>query len=112
MAVEVISSLSMWSAIPIAWFWIGARVYDGTGSLAVGGGGALLGLLATIILAMAGLARLDALWVGLRQRAGHDQVEGALTRIVVVSFTLGIVMFFVWYYLLSTAFVLPFMPTQ
>lgn len=112
LAVEAVGSLSMWAAIPIAWFWVGARVYDATGSLAAGGGVALLGLLATVILAMAALARLDTVWVALRRRAGHDQLEGALTRVVVVSFTLGILLFLVWYYVLSTAFVLPFMPTQ
>jgi hypothetical protein len=111
-AVEVISSLLMWAAIPIAWMWVGARVYDATGSLAVDMGVALLGFLATTALAMRALNRLDRVWIALRRRAGHDQVKGALTQVVVVSATLGIVLFLVWFYILSHAFILPFMPSQ
>jgi hypothetical protein len=58
------------------------------------------------------LARVDSLWVQLRCRAGYRQREGALNRVVVVSATLGLAAFAVWYYLLSNAFVLPFMPRQ
>jgi hypothetical protein len=103
----------MWAPIPLAWVWAGARLYDATESLVAAGGITLLGLLATTILAMKALARIDTVWIALRRRAGHDQAEGALTQIVVVSATLGLILFLVWYYLLSTAFVLPFMgPSQ
>lgn len=111
-AVEVIGSLLMWAPIPIAWMWVGARVYDATGSLAADGGVALLGFMVTTTFAMATLNRIDRVWVTLRRRAGHSQVEGALTRVVVVSATLGIVLFLVWFYLLSNAFIMPFMPSQ
>ena len=73
---------------------------------------ALLGLMVTTLLAMAALTRIDALWVALRRRAGHDQAEGALTQIVVVSATFGLLAFTVWYYLLSKAYIIPFMPSQ
>ena len=109
-AVEVIGSLSMWAPIPLAWMWVGARVYDATGSIAADGGVALLGFLATTILAMAALNRLDRFWVALRRRAGHDQAHGALTQVVVVSATLGLLAFFLWYYVLTHAFIIPFMP--
>jgi hypothetical protein len=112
LAVEVIGSLSMWAPIPIAWMWVGARVYDATGSLAADGGVALLGFLATATLAMTALTRVDTLWVALRRQSGHDQAQGALTQVVVVSATLGILLFLVWFYVLSDAFILPFMPSQ
>jgi hypothetical protein len=102
----------MWVPIPLAWMWVGARIYDATGSLAADAGVAFAGFVVTTILVIGGLNRLDRLWVALRQRAGHDQVEGALTRVVVVSATLGIIGFLVWSWLLSQAFILPFMPTQ
>lgn len=111
-AVEAIGSLAMWAPIPIAWMWVGARVYDATGSLAADGGIALLGFMMTTALAMAALNRLDTVWVALRRRAGHNQVEGALTRVVVVSATLGILAFLLWFYVLSKAFLIPFMPSQ
>jgi hypothetical protein len=61
----------------------------------------------TVVLVARGLARLDSAWVQLRCQAGHRQREGALNRVVVVSATLGLAAFTVWYYLLSNAFVLP-----
>jgi hypothetical protein len=110
--VEAIGSLLMWAPIPLAWIWVGARAYDATGSLVAGGGVALVGFAATVTVAMAALARLDRFWVALRRRAGHDQAEGALTQVVVVSATLGLLLFLVWYYVLTHAFVIPFMPSR
>jgi hypothetical protein len=111
-AAEALGSMLMWLPIPVAWMWIGARVYDVTNSLAADMGVAFCGFLACTILTMRGLARIDLAWIAVRRRAGHDQRQGALTYVVVVSATLGIIGFYVWYYVLSNAFVLPFMPSQ
>lgn len=113
LAVEVIGSISMWAPIPLAWMWVGARVYYATGSIAADLGVILLGFVASMILTMKALVRLDTVWVALRRRAGHQQAQGALTQIVVVSATLGLLAFFLWYYVLSNgAFVIRFMPSQ
>lgn len=112
LAVEVIGSLLMWAPIPLAWVWVGSRVYDATESFAASSGVAFLGFVATTILAMAALARIDRVWVALRRRAGHDQAQGALTQVVVVSFTLGILVFFLWFYVIEKAFIIPFMPRR
>jgi hypothetical protein len=109
--VEVVGIAVMWVAIPIGWMWIGGRVYDATGSLGAYGAVAFFGFVGTAWLAMTALRRIDGVWVTLRRRAGFDQAEGALVRVVVAAFTLGIVAFYVWYYLLSEAYVLPFMPS-
>jgi len=69
-------------------------------------------LVATESLAVAALTRIDRVWVALRQRAGNDQAQGVLTQVVVVSATLGLIAFFVWYYLLTKAFIIPFMPSR
>jgi hypothetical protein len=111
LGVEVLGSLLMWAPIPLAWFWVGARVYEQTESLAAGGAVAFIGFVGTVILAMRALARLDGVWVALRRRAGHDQAEGALDRVVIASATLGILLFLVWFYVIKQAFILPFMPT-
>lgn len=112
LVVEAIGSLSMWAAIPLAWLWIGGRVYDATASLGADLGVAFFGFAGSTVLALAALNRVDSVWVGLRRRAGHDQDEGALEQVLVVSTALGLVMFLIWYYLLTDAFVMPFMPTQ
>ena len=105
-------SLSMWLPIPFAWLWVGGRVYHVTGSLAADAGVGLLGFTLSIILAMRGLLVVDGAWIALRRRAGRDQKDGALTRVVIASATFGLIGFFVWYYALSHAYVIPFMPSR
>jgi hypothetical protein len=112
LAAEAVGTLLLWAPLPFAWIWVGGRVYAMTGSLLADGSVALLGFAASAFLAMRGLAQLDQAWIALRRRAGHSQSEGALTQVVVVSATLGIAAFLLWYYLFSNAFILPFMPSQ
>jgi hypothetical protein len=112
LAVEAIGSLAMWAAIPLAWLWIGGRVYSVTGSLGADVGVAFLGFVATLLLTVAALRRIDNGWIALRRRAGHDQVEGALTQVVTISATVAFASFIAWYYLFSHAYVIPFMPSN
>ena len=112
LAAEAVGTLILWAPLPFAWIWIGGRVYALTGSLFADGSVALVGFAASAFFAMRVLARLDQTWIALRRRAGYAQSEGALTQVVVVSATLGIGAFLLWYYLFSNAFILPFMPSQ
>jgi hypothetical protein len=112
LAAEAVGTLVLWAPLPFAWIWIGGRVYAVTGSLLADGLAALVGFAVSAFLGMRALALLDETWVTLRRRAGHAQRDGALTQVVVVSATLGIGAFLLWYYLLSNAFILPFMPSQ
>jgi hypothetical protein len=111
LALEAIGAVLMWGPIPLAWLWIGGRVYAATGSLAADGFIGFAGFVATVVLVVAALRRVDALWIGLRRRAGHDQKEGALQEVAAISGAFGIVAFMLWYYLFSHAYVLPFMPS-
>ena len=111
LALEVLGSLMMWAPIPIAWVWVGARVYEATNSFMAGASVWFLGFLASLWVAAAGLARLDRTWVRLRQRAGHPRSEGALTQVIVVSATVALAAFFLWFYVIGKAFVIPFMPS-
>jgi small-conductance mechanosensitive channel len=110
-ALEVIGALLMWGPIPLAWLWIGGRIYAATGSLAADGFIGFAGFIATVLVVVAGLRRIDAVWIGLRRRAGHDQAEGALQEVVTISGAFGLVAFALWYYAFSHAYVLPFMPS-
>jgi hypothetical protein len=112
LGAEVIGFLSICGPIPLAWLWIGGLVYRATGSLAADVGVVFLGFLLSTIPVARALSRLDGVWITLRQRAGRNQTHGALTQVVGVIGTFVIVLFMVWYYVLSDAFVLPFMPTH
>jgi hypothetical protein len=112
LAVEAVGTVLMWAPIPLAWLWIGGRVYSLTGSLGLDLAVAFFGSVATILLTMMALNRVDRAWVALRRRAGHDQKHGALAQVAIVSGTFGLVAFLLWYYLFTRAFVMPFMPSS
>ena len=112
LAVEALGTLVMWVPIPMAWFWIGSHVFDATGSIMADGIVVLGGFLVTVIAVLKVLARLDVVWIGLRRRAGHDQRDGALNQVVIVSATFAIVGFWVWFHIIENAYIIPFMPTD
>lgn len=111
LTVEATGSLLLW-VVPLAWLWVGGRVYIATSSLAADMAVAFLGFVATTLLAMTALGRTDKTWVALRRRAGHDQAEGALAQVMIISLTLGLILFLLWFYVIERAFVIPFMPTK
>jgi hypothetical protein len=110
-AVEAVGAVLLWGPIPLAWLWIGGRIYAVTGSLAADGFIGFAGFVASVLLVVAALRRIDLVWISLRRRAGRDQAEGALQEVVAISGAFGIVGFMLWYYLFSHAYVLPFMPS-
>ena len=110
--VEVLGTLLMWVPIRLAWFWIGARVYDATHSMMADGVVVLAGFIASVLFVMKLLTRLDGVWIALRRRAGHDQRNGALNHVVVASATFGVVGFWVWFHIIENAYIIPFMPTD
>jgi hypothetical protein len=110
LAVEVVGCVMLWAPIPLAWMWIGARVYEATGSMSADLAVALGGFFVTTVLTMRALNRIDRVWVELRREAGYEQREGALTHVVVVSTTVALVMFWVWFHIIEQAFIIPFMP--
>jgi hypothetical protein len=111
LALEAVGAVLMWAPIPLAWLWIGGRVYSASGSLAADAFVAFFGFVATVVALLWTLRRIDLVWIALRRRAGHEQEEGALSEVVAISGALGIVCFFAWYYFFSHAYVLPFMPS-
>jgi len=112
LAAEWFGTLLMWAPLPLAWFWIGARVYDGTHSIMADGLVVLGGFLVSVIAVLKVLTRLDEVWIRLRRSAGHDQRTGALNQVVIVSATFGVVAFWVWFHIIEDAFIIGFMPTD
>jgi hypothetical protein len=111
LALEVLGSLMMWAPIPVAWVWVGAHAYRATDSFLAGACVWFLGFTATLWLVAAVLARLDRVWVRLRQRAGRREAQGVLTPVLVVTSTFALAAFFLWFYVIGKAFVIPFMPS-
>jgi hypothetical protein len=90
--------LFLWIGVPLGWLWIGSQV-QGSASL----GSALLvtmaGIIATIVLVVIGLGRLNRWHAGLR--ASRDRPLGrssALEVILVTSAGIAMVGFGIWFF--------------
>ena len=62
---------------------------------------AFLGLIGSMILTLMLATRLDHLWRLIRRAAGHDQRDGALGRIFMVTAIVAAVAFGFWFLILA-----------
>ena len=93
---EGIVVLSVWGPQPIGWLWVGSQVNYATGSVFLGITVAFFGLVGTMILTLVLGARIDHLWRILRRAAGHDQREGMLARMFMVTAIVAAVIATLW----------------
>jgi hypothetical protein len=101
LVIEALVVLSVWGPQPVGWLWVGSQIDYATGSVFLGIVAAFLGLLGSLMLTLAVAARLDHVWRLLRRAAGHDQRDGALGRIFIVTAIVAAVGFTVWFLLLE-----------
>jgi hypothetical protein len=101
LVAETVVVLSAWGPQPVGWLWVGSQVEYRTGSLFGGITVAFFGLLASLMLTLAIASRLDHVWRLLRRAAGHDQRDGALGRIFMVTAIVAAIGFTVWLVLLE-----------
>ncbi len=93
---EALVVLSAWGPQPVGWLWVGSQVDYRTGSVFLGITVAFFGLIASLIFTLSIATRLDHLWRLLRRAAGHDQREGVLGRIFMVTAIVAAIAFTVW----------------
>jgi hypothetical protein len=101
LVLEALLVLSAWGPQPVGWLWVGSQVDYRADSVFLGITVAFFGLIASLIVTLAVAARLDRLWRLLRRAAGHDQREGVLARIFVVTAIVAAIGFTVWLVLLE-----------
>jgi hypothetical protein len=101
LVVETLVVLSVWGPQPVAWLWVGSQVDYHSGSVFLGITVAFLGLIGSLIVTLAIATRLDHLWRLLRRAAGHDQREGVLGRIFMVTAIVAAIGFTIWLVLLE-----------
>jgi hypothetical protein len=99
--VEALVVLSAWGPQPVGWLWVGSQVDYRTGSVFLGITVAFFGLIASLIATLAIASRLDHLWRLLRRAAGHDQRDGVLGRIFMVTAIVAAIGFTIWLVLLE-----------
>ncbi len=101
LVLQALVVLSVWGPQPLGWIWIGSQVDYATESVFLGIVVAFAGLIGSLIVTLAVATRLDHLWQLLRRAAGHDQRDGVLGRIFMVTAIVAAVGFTVWFLLLE-----------
>jgi hypothetical protein len=96
LGLEALLVLSAWGPQPVGWLWVGSQIDYRTGSVFLGITVAFLGIVGTLIITLVLATRLDHLWRLLRRAAGHDQRDGALGRIFMVTAIVAAVGFTFW----------------
>jgi hypothetical protein len=96
LAVEVTLAVSLWLPQPLGWLWVGSHVYYQAGSISFGILTAFAGMMTTLLISLSILKRLDYVWRLVRRSAGHDQREGILERVFVVSAAISVVALIVY----------------
>jgi hypothetical protein len=92
----VFINLLFWGPLPAAWLWVGAQVDYNTDSVSGGIAVSFVGMMLTLIAALAVLKRLDHVWILVRRAAGYDQRKGILTPIFATTAVVGAVCFTFW----------------
>jgi hypothetical protein len=99
--VETLVCLTLWGPQPLAWLWVGSQVDYQTGSVSFGILVAFVGMIATLMLTLALLVRLDAIWKVVRRAGGIDQREGVLPRIFMVTAIVAALAFGFWFLIIQ-----------
>ena len=99
--VETLVCLTLWGPQPVAWLWIGSQVNYHTGSVSFGILVAFVGMIATLMLTLALLVRLDGIWKVIRRAGGIDQRDGVLSRIFMVTAIVAALAFGFWFLIIE-----------
>lgn len=99
--------LLFWGPLPAAWLWVGSQVQYWTDSPSIGILAAFVGLLFSLIFALAVCKQIDGTWILVRRAAGHDQREGAVARVFGITCFVGAALFAIWFFLISGAELAP-----
>ncbi len=100
--IMFIGSLVLWIGTPLLWLWVGSQIQGATASLGAALGAMFIGVVVTIAILAALLARLSNVLRENRvarglQDPGHVVLEGVL----VVSAGVTIAAFVIWFFLFA-----------
>jgi hypothetical protein len=101
LALETLLLTTLWGPQPAAWLWLGSQLYHETDSIGLAILLAFSGMLTTILATLAITMRLDRLWKIVRRASGHEQENGALERLFVVSMVIAGVAFAIWFLIIQ-----------
>jgi hypothetical protein len=101
LVVEVLLLLTLWGPQPAAWLWVGGHIQGWTNNIELAIFVPFLGMLATLFFTLVIVKRLDHSWRLVRRAAGHNQTEGLVERVFVVSAGIAAVCFTFWFLVIA-----------
>jgi len=108
LAMMFAGALVLWIGVPLLWLFIGSKVQASTNSVGAALGLMLFGSIATILLLMPLLARLNEAYEHVREARGLDNYgQAPLEAVLVVSAVVALGALVVWFFLFQESSPLP-----
>ena len=106
--IMLIGSLVLWIGAPLLWLWLGSQIEGATSSLGGSIAAAFLGAVLTIVLVAGLLSKLSNVYRANRRARGLDDPGHFVLEVVlVISASVALVAFVVWFLFLAGAEPLP-----
>jgi hypothetical protein len=106
--IMVVGSLVLWVGAPLLWLWLGSQIEGATASVGAAIGSAFLGAVLTIVLVAAILAKLSNFYRANRVARGLDDPGHFVLEVVlVISASVALFAFVIWFFFLAGAEPLP-----
>jgi|SRR5947209_7492664 len=97
--IMFLGSLVLWVGTPLLWLWVGSQIQGATGSLGGAIGAMFVGVIVTIAVIAALLAKLSNVYrANCRARGLDDPGHFVLEGVLVVSAGLTLAVFVVWFF--------------
>ena len=104
-----VGSLVMWVGIPVGWLYVGSQVQSETNSIGAALGVMALGVAVSLFVVVPLLGWLNRKHAHLREARGLESYgQAPLEAVLVVSAGVALVVFGLWFFLLSGSEPLPF----
>ena len=106
--IMFIGSLVLWIGTPLFWLWVGSQIQGSTSSLGTALAVSFIGVVATIALLAAVLAKLSNVYQANRRARGlEDTGHYVLEAVLVVSAGVTLAAFVVWFFFFAGASPVP-----
>ena len=106
--IMFIGSLVLWIGTPLLWLWVGSQIQGATASLGTALGVMMIGVVVTIAVLAAVLSKLSNVYRSSCVSRGHpDPGHFVLEGVLVVSASVAVVAFVIWFLLFAGASPLP-----
>ena len=106
--IMVVGSLVLWVGAPLLWLWLGSQIEADTASVGAAIGAAFLGAVLTIVVVAGILSKLSNFYRANRLSRGLDDPGHFVLEVVlVVSASVALFAFVVWFFFLAGAEPLP-----